>query len=54
MSFTEKNGHFLFFVLLSLITFGLYPLYFMVVTTRQNNKYLRQIRDNLTTSQETE
>lgn len=54
MSFAEKIGHFLLFVLLSLITFGLYPLYFLVVTTRENNKYLRQIRDSLTISQEIE
>ncbi len=47
MSFAEKIGHFLLFVLLAIVTVGIYPLYFMIVTTRENNKYLREIRDIL-------
>ena len=35
------------FVLLTIITVGLYPLYFMVTTARERNVLLREIRDQL-------
>ena len=47
MTFSEKIGHFILFVLLTVITIGLYPLYFIVTTTRENNMFLREIRDSL-------
>ena len=47
MSFPERLGHFVLFVVLTVVTLGVYPLYFMVSTTRENNQVLKEIRDIL-------
>ncbi len=47
MTFAERIGHFVLFVVLTVITLGLYPLYFAITTTRENNVLLREIRDSL-------
>ena len=43
MNFFAKLGHFMVFVVLTVFTIGLYPLYFMVSTTRENNYFLRRL-----------
>ena len=50
MSFPERLGHFALFVVLTVVTLGVYPLYFMVSTTRENNQVLKEIRDILSSS----
>lgn len=50
MSFSERLGHFVLFVVLTIVTLGVYPLYFMVSTTRENNQVLKEIRDILSSS----
>ena len=47
MTFAEKIRHFILFIVLTVVTLGLYPLYFMITTTRENNVLLRDIRDSL-------
>ena len=47
MSFSARLGHFVLFVVLTIATLGVYPLYFMVSTTRENNQVLKEIRDLL-------
>ena len=39
--------HFIRFLLLSLITFGIYPLYFYVTRQEETNELLKEIRDEL-------
>ena len=39
--------HFIRFLLLSLITFGTYPLYFYVTRQEETNELLKEIRDEL-------
>lgn len=53
MSFGDRLGHFVIFVVLTILTLGIYPLYFMVSTTRENNKLLKEIRDALRSSSPT-
>ena len=45
MDFGSKLGHFLLFVLLTIITLGLYLLWFHVTMTQERNKLLKEIRD---------
>ena len=47
MSFSARLGHFVLFVVPTIATLGVYPLYFMVSTTRENNQVLKEIRDLL-------
>ncbi len=47
MSFAEKFGHFLLFLILTIITLFIYPIYFMVTTIREQNLLLAEIRDSL-------
>ena len=47
MSFAEKFRHFLIFLLLSFVTFGLYPVYFMVSRQQEQNEILKEIRESL-------
>ena len=47
MDFGSKFGHFLLFVLLTIITLGLYLLWFQVTMTQERNKLLKEIRDSL-------
>lgn len=47
MSFADRLASFLIFVLLTVITFGLYPLYFIVTTKREEVALLRQINEKL-------
>ena len=47
MDFGSKLGHFLLFVLLTIITLGLYLLWFHVTMTQERNKLLKEIRDSL-------
>ena len=51
MSFAEKVGKFLLFVILTLITLGIYPLWWLIVMLEENNHLLRQIRDKSTDQQ---
>jgi NADH:ubiquinone oxidoreductase subunit 4 (subunit M) len=39
--------HFIRFLLFSLITFGIYPLYFYVTRQEETNELLKEIRDEL-------
>ena len=45
MNFGAKLGHFLVFVFLTVITLGLYLLWFQVTMTQERNQLLREIRD---------
>ena len=47
MDFGAKLGHFLLFVILTIITLGLYLLWFHVTMTHERNKLLKEIRDSL-------
>ncbi len=47
MDFGSKLGRFLLFVLLTIITLGLYLLWFQVTMTQERNKLLKEIRDSL-------
>lgn len=47
MSGSEKFGHFMLFLLLSIVTVGIYPLYFYVYQSKENNALLKEIRDLL-------
>jgi len=38
-----RIGNFLIFVLLSIITIGLYPIYFWVTLTKERNELLEKI-----------
>ena len=43
----ERLGNFLLFLVLSLITLGLYPLYFFVTRQQETVSLLEEIRDEL-------
>lgn len=45
MSGSERFGNFVLFVLLTIITVGLYPLYWGVTTTKEMLVLLKEIRD---------
>ena len=47
MSFAERLGRFVLSVVPTIAALGVYPLYFMVSTTRGNNQVLKEIRDLL-------
>ncbi len=47
MNFGAKFGHFILFVLLTIVTFGLYLLWFQVTMTQERNQLLREIRDRI-------
>jgi NADH:ubiquinone oxidoreductase subunit 4 (subunit M) len=43
----ERIGNFVVFLVLTLITLGIYPLYFYVTRTQENIELLTEIRDEL-------
>ena len=43
----ERIGNFVVFLVLILITLGIYPLYFYVTRTQENISLLTEIRDEL-------
>lgn len=43
----ERIGNFVVFLVLTLITLGIYPLYFYVTRTQENIGLLTEIRDEL-------
>ena len=45
MSFGEKLGRFLIFVLLTIITAGLYMIWWGITMVEEQNALLREIRD---------
>lgn len=47
MSFGQRLLSFVVFLLLTVITFGTYPIYFYITTKREEIALLRQIRDRL-------
>lgn len=47
MNFSERLGSFLVFAAFTILTLGLYPMWFYVVRQEENNKLLKQIRDEL-------
>ena len=44
MNFSQKFGSFLLFLLLTIVTVGIYPLWFYVVRQEEINELLKQIR----------
>ena len=47
VSFAEKLGHFLLFVILTIITAGLYLLWWSVTMFKEQNELLKDIRNEL-------
>ncbi len=47
MSFADRLMSFLVFLLLTVITFGTYPIYFYITTKREEIALLRQISEKL-------
>lgn len=47
MSFADRLMSFFVFLFLTVITFGTYPIYFLVTTRREELALLREIRDKL-------
>lgn len=47
MDFSHKLGSFLLFLLLTVVTIGIYPLWFYVTKQEETNELLKQIRDEL-------
>ena len=45
MPFSQKLGKFLIFLLLTALTFGLYPLWWIITRIEEQNELLRDIRD---------
>ncbi len=45
MSGSERFGHFILFLVFTIITVGIYPLYFMVYQSKERNALLTEIRD---------
>jgi len=43
----ERIGNFVSFLFLTLITLGIYPLYFYITRTEENISLLEEIRDEL-------
>lgn len=43
----KRLGNFIIFLLLTAITVGLYPLYFMVTMTKERNELLAEISQKL-------
>jgi|TARA_B110000503_G_scaffold106728_1_gene159424 NADH:ubiquinone oxidoreductase subunit 4 (subunit M) len=42
-----RLGNFIIFLILSIITLGIYPLYFFVTRQQENTELLKEIRDAL-------
>ena len=42
-----RLGNFIFFLILTAITLGIYPLYFFVTRQQENTELLKEIRDEL-------
>lgn len=38
-----RIGNFIIFLLLTIVTFGLYPFYFMVTRTKERNELLEKV-----------
>ena len=47
MSGSERFGQFMLFLLFTIITVGIYPLYFTVYQSKERNMLLTEIRDLL-------
>ena len=47
MSKAEKLGKFIIFMFLTIITIGIYPLYFSITMWQECNGLLKEIRDKL-------
>ena len=45
MSGSERFGQFMLFLVLTIITVGIYPLYFAVYQSKERNALLMEIRD---------
>jgi len=44
----SRLGNFIIFLILTVITLGIYPLYFFVTRQQENTELLKEIRDELT------
>ncbi len=42
-----RLGNFIIFLILTVITLGIYPLYFFVTRQQENTELLKEIRDEL-------
>ena len=42
-----RLGNFIIFLILTVITLGIYPLYFFVTRQQENTDWLKEIRDEL-------
>jgi len=42
-----RLGNFIIFLIFTLITLGIYPLYFLVTRQQENTELLKEIRDEL-------
>lgn len=42
-----RLGNFVIFLILTVITLGIYPLYFFVTRQQENTELLKEIRDEL-------
>jgi NADH:ubiquinone oxidoreductase subunit 4 (subunit M) len=42
-----RIGYFVVFLILSIFSMGIYPLYFIVTRQQENNELLAEIRDEL-------
>ena len=47
MSGADRFGQFMLFLLFTIITLGIYPLYFVVYQSKERNALLTEIRDLL-------
>lgn len=45
-SFTSRLGQLVLFVILTFVTLGVYPLYFMITRWEEQNELLRKIEQN--------
>jgi len=43
----SRIGNFIIFLILSILTLGIYPLYFFVTRQQENTELLKEIRDEL-------
>ena len=43
----SRFGNFIIFLILSILTLGIYPLYFFVTRQQENTELLKEIRDEL-------
>ena len=43
----SRIGNFIIFLILTVITLGIYPLYFFVTRQQENTELLKEIRDEL-------